>query len=144
MRADIERAIMRYYPGQTLRSPLDDDTVVWDWDRDHNKLRSLLQDLEQLDSTLRPGTAAAYDIAEEVVLVDGLRLLISYLGPFVAVNAHPLHRPSEAQVDMLTQVRPALQRHGFELLDDATLNERASWLEASGAIATVRTCLFAG
>lgn len=143
MRADIERTIMRYYPAQRLESPLEHG-VPWDWDPDHARLQSLLQDLEGLDPSVRSGTGGGYVVGEEVVLAEGLRLQLSYLGPYAALVVHPSHKLSEVQADMVRQLRSTVDKHGFELLDEGTLQEPAAWLEVSGARATVRTCLFEG
>src|SRR4026209_389750 len=86
MAPDVERTILRYYPRQALVSPLDDEQIVWDYDVDNAVLRALIADLETLDPGLRNGTRGRYDISEELILLDDLRLQVCYLGPYAALD----------------------------------------------------------
>src|SRR5574339_1161009 len=82
----VERTIIQYYPGQSLVSPLDDERIVWDYDADNAILRAVVRALTELDPTLRSGTRGRYDLSEELILFDELRLQLCYLGPYAALN----------------------------------------------------------
>jgi hypothetical protein len=135
----IEALIRHYYPARVLVSPIGDRKISWDYDRDYKVLKAAVADLEALDR-VRPGTRGRYDIAEEFVVGDQVRVLFSYLGPFVAVNARARAEPNEAERALIGKVRAALQRHGLAVLGEEALDERAPWIERRAA--TVYQCLF--
>jgi len=144
MHSDIEQTIMQYYPQRSLVSPLDNDDIRWDYDPEHKSLKELLEDLKTIDPDVRPGTRGDYVISEEIVVLDGLRLQVCYLGPYAAVNYGFDRDFSEKERDALKDVKAALAKHGFTLLENDDLTEQVPWIQhGTETMATVWNCLFA-
>ncbi len=142
MAPEIERVIMHYYPQRVLQSPLDNDGIRWDYDADHRVLKSLVADLTRLDPGLRPGTRGGYDVSEELVLMDELRLLVCYLGPYVAWS-HDLDLESEDGREVRRRAEVILREHGLVLLDKDVLEQSVPWIQhGTHGSATVFHCLF--
>lgn len=145
MSPDIEQTIIHYYPQRALVSPLDDENIAWDYDSDYRSLKALLSELEAIDTNLRPGTRGSYDISEELVLFGAIRLQVSYIGPFAALN-YGLHSDlDENGRANLRAVEGLLAKHGFQILNDEALDEVVPWIQHgthTGSQATVWNCLF--
>lgn len=144
MTPDIEQTIIHYYPQRALVSPLDNESITWDYDSDYTALKALLADLERLDAQLRPGTRGSYDISEELILFGDLRLQLSYIGPFAAVNHGIPGDLDEDGRERRRRVERLLDQHGFTLLSDSQLEEVVPWIQRGVTTsATVWHCLFA-
>ncbi len=142
MRSDIERTIMRFYPSGTLKNPIQEAGLSWDFDPKHATLKRLMAALDALESGKKSGARGGFDVSEEVVLGDRLHLSLCYLGPYAAVNHGAGSRPAdEDERALLDDVARILERHGYELLDEPTLNESVGWIREGQA--TVWSCLFA-
>lgn len=145
MNAEIEQTIIHYYPQRALVSPLEDENIHWDYDSDYRSLKALLSDLEKLDPKLRPGTRGSYDISEELVLFERVRVQVSYIGPFAALNygiGADLDEEGRANV---REIERLLAKHGFQILNDEALDEVVPWIQHgthTGSQATVWNCLF--
>ncbi len=146
MRSDIEQTILHYYPNRILRSPLDDGSITWTWDTDHAELKALLRDLEAIDPEMANGTRCAYDISEELVLQKQIRLQLSYLGPYAAIDhARNADDDDEDRREVKRRIERALEAHGIELLAEHELDEAAPWIQhglEDRRPATVWQCLF--
>jgi hypothetical protein len=145
MAPDVERTIIQYYPKQALVSPLDDERIVWDYDTDNAILRALIAELEALDPSLRNGTRGRYDISEELILFDALRLQLCYLGPYAALNYGVERTLGEEARERARRIREILEGRGVTLLSEAELDESVPWIRhglPAGARATVWNCLF--
>jgi hypothetical protein len=141
----IEQTIIHYYPQRALVSPLDDESINWDYDSEYRNLKGLLADLEAMDSAMRPGTRGAYDISEELVVFESIRLQVSYIGPFAAMNYGLPSELDESGRANLKSVQDALTKHGFQVLNDDALGEPVPWIQQgahTGSNATVWNCLF--
>ncbi|MCK6544390.1 hypothetical protein L6R52_00840 [Myxococcota bacterium] len=143
MDSEIERVIIHYYPQRALVSPLASDAITWDYDTGYATLKSILAALKALDPELKPGTRGRYDISEELVIVGGLRLQLSYLGPFAALN-HGLDRELDEDArELARRATEILERHGVRVLSEEELDERVPWIQLpKGNTATVWSCLF--
>jgi hypothetical protein len=146
MRSDVERTIMHYYPQRALVSPIDNDTVTWDWDPSYTVLKAILAQLEGMDPTMRPGTRASYDISEEVVLGGKIHLQLSYIGPYAAID-YGLEREEDDEDtrEMKRRVEKTLETHGVDVLSTLELEEKAPWIQhglEAKRPATVWQCLF--
>jgi hypothetical protein len=87
MRADIQDAIMRFYPAGLRENPLDNATLDWSWDRDNEQLRLTIVVLEAIDDELTPFDGD-YVVGETVLLpARATRVRLSYLGPFAHVTS---------------------------------------------------------
>src|SRR5260221_12091320 len=86
MNSDLERTIIHYYPQRALVSPLENDAISWDYDSSYVTLKGVLAELEKIDPSVRPGTRGRYDISEELVVADSIRLQLCYIGPYAALN----------------------------------------------------------
>lgn len=145
MTPDIERTIIHYYPQRALVSPLENDNVSWDYDADYSTLKSVLGELESLDPEMRPGTRGRYTISEELILFGELRLQVSYIGPYAALNYGLGDDLTEDQRERARRVEQILQKHGLLVLRDQELGEGVSWIQQgaiNGSGATVWDCLF--
>lgn len=141
----IEQTIIHYYPQRALVSPLENENISWDYDSEYRSLKGLLADLEALDPKMRPGTRGAYDISEELVLFGSIRLQVSYIGPFAALNYGLPSDLDEAGRANLRAIEKLLTKHGFQTLNDEALEEVVPWIQhgvETGANATVWNCLF--
>lgn len=141
----IEQTIIHYYPQRALVSPLDNENITWDYDADNRVLKALLADLKDMDPKMRPGTRGAYDISEELVMHDSIRLQVSYIGPFAALNYGLPSDLDEAGRANLRAVQKTLEKHGFQILNDEPLGEVVPWIQHgvhTGSNATVWNCLF--
>ncbi len=135
---------MQYFPNRRLESPVGNPRVSWDYDPQYAALKALLAELKALDPRLQLGTRGQYDLSEEIVLRGELRLQLSYVGPYAALN---FRRPSELveeSRELASRVRALLQRRGVTLLTDEALNEEVPWIiHASGPRKPrVWNCLF--
>lgn len=140
MTPEIERTIIHYYPQRALVSPLENEEINWDYDADYATLKGVLRDLKTVDPDLRPGTRGRYDISEEVVLFDDLRVQLSYIGPFAALN-YGLHQDLDEDTrERIERIEKILERHGLLLLAEEELDENVPWIQPSAA--TVWNCLF--
>ncbi len=145
MDSEIERTIFHYFPERKLESPLKNRAVTWDYDPRYTALKAVLSQLKAVDSSLRPGTRGHYDLSEEVVFRGGaVRLQLSYLGPFAALNHLHDVELSEDDRELQSRIRQVLQRNRITVLDAATLTERVGWIPSAlkGRAATVWNCLF--
>lgn len=145
MSPDIEQTIIHYYPQRALVSPLDDENINWDYDSDYRTLKALLAELKTLDPELKPGTRGSYDISEELLVFGRIRLQVSYIGPFAAVNYGVGESLDEATRANLRDVERLLDKHGFQLLKDEALDETVPWIQHGtnkGSETTVWHCLF--
>jgi hypothetical protein len=145
MAPDVERTILHYYPKQALVSPLDDEQIAWDYDVDNAVLRAVIADLQTLDPTLRNGTRGRYDISEELILFDNLRLQICYLGPFAALGYGVERRLNEDARERADRIRQILEEHGIAVLSTTDLEESVPWIRHGlprGTHANVWSCLF--
>jgi len=140
----IEDTIAKFYPKQVLISPLSDPSVNWAYDPKYEKLKALLTELREMDSTAHPGTRPNFDISEEVVLLDNIHIYLSYLGPFAAINYGDDLELDESQQEAVRAVERLLARHKVTLLDDGELDESVAWITAgtTGRHARVWDCLF--
>lgn len=143
MTPEIERTIIHYYPTRALVSPLENEGIAWEYDSDNSTLKSLVADLKDLDPELRPGTRGRYDISEELLLFGGMRLQLSYIGPFAALNYGVEADLDEDQREYVRRIEKALDAHGIMLLEESELSEMVPWIQqgARGS-ATVWNCLF--
>ncbi|MCB9650463.1 MAG: hypothetical protein H6730_28325 [Deltaproteobacteria bacterium] len=143
MTPEVEQTIIHYYPQRALVSPLDNADISWDYDTDNRSLKALLVDLENLDPDLRPGTRCNYEISEELVLFEKVRLQLSYIGPFAALNYGLPQDLDEDGRERVRRLESMLAKHGFQILNDDTLDEVVPWIQ-QGTIqnATVWNCLF--
>jgi hypothetical protein len=144
MHTDIERIIMHYYPKRVLVSPLSDEDIVWDFDTNHGTLNALLRDLTEIGADLRPGTRGAYDVSEEVVLADGLRLQLCSIGPYAAIDYEAEHTLDADEQALVERVGEVLEKHGIALLKKNDLDETVPWIKGDPVRlpATVWSCLF--
>ena len=140
MTPEIERTIIHYYPQRALVSPLDNDDINWDYDSDYSTLKGVLRDLKTLDPELRPGTRGRYDISEEVLLFNELRVQLSYIGPFAALNYGLGQDLDEDTRERIERIEKILEKHGLVLLAEDELDECVPWIQPSAA--TVWHCLF--
>ncbi len=140
MTPEIERTIIHYYPQRALVSPLDNDDINWDYDSDYSTLKGVLRDLKTLDPELRPGTRGRYDISEEVLLFNELRVQLSYIGPFAALNYGLGQDLDEDTRERIERIEKILEKHGLVLLAEDELDESVPWIQPSAA--TVWHCLF--
>src|SRR5438105_2694321 len=121
MDSELERTIIHYYPRRALVSPLDNDAVTWDYDPSYASLKALLADLEKIEPDLRPGTRGRYDISEEIVLADAIRLQLCYIGPYAALNYGIERDLDEDEREIVRRAEKLLEKHGLMLLDQRTL-----------------------
>ncbi len=145
MNSELERTIIHYYPRRALTSPLDDQAITWDYDPSYATLKALLQDLEAIDDDVRPGTRGRYDISEEIVVGDVVRLQLCYIGPYAAINYGLDRDLGEDERELVRRVEKALEKHGIMSLDRATLEEMVPWIQhgtRERRKATVWECLF--
>ena len=145
MTPDIERTIVHYYPKQVLVSPLEDQQVTWDYDTDNAVLRDIIRELKELDPELRNGTRGRYDISEELILFDELRLQLCYIGPYAALNYGVERYFGEDARERADRIRQILEGHGISLLEKTDLEESVPWIRhgiEKGSNATVWNCLF--
>jgi hypothetical protein len=144
MSPDIERTIFHYYPQRALVSPLENESIRWDYDADYSTLKAVLRELEVLDPQLRSGTRGRYDISEEIVLFDSLRLQLSYIGPYAALDYGLERELGEAERDRRRAVERVLTGHGLSVLGQGDLDEQVPWIQhgTPTGIATVWDCLF--
>jgi hypothetical protein len=139
---DVERTILHFYPRRELKSPVGDPEVVWDYDPSFQRLKAVLAELKVLDPGMEPSARSRGELSEEVVLLGGLRLTLSYLGPYAALN-HGMERPSgEVAWDGERAIQQTLDRHGIQLLAEEALTEAVPWITRGRA--DVWACLFAG
>jgi hypothetical protein len=143
MTPEVEQTIIHYYPQRALVSPLDNADIHWDYDTDNRSLKALLVELENLDPEMRPGTRGSYDISEELVLFSRIRLQVSYIGPFAALNYGLPQDLDEDGRERVRRVESLLSKHGFQVLNDETLDQVVPWIQQGVATtATVWNCLF--
>lgn len=145
MTPEIERTIIHYYPERALVSPLENESVDWDYDPDYSNLKRILGELKAIDPDLRAGTRGRYDISEELILFGKLRLQVSYIGPFAALNYGVERDLDEDDRERLHRVERVLEKHGVLLLRPTDLDETVPWIQhgtESGRAATVWNCLF--
>lgn len=140
MSPDVERTIVHFYPRRALSSPLLDDGIAWSWDADNAILKALLSDLEALDGDLAPGTRGGYDVSEELIAFGDVRVQLSYLGPFAAIDYGTKPLPRAERPEFVARVRDALRTHGYLVLSQTELDEEVPWIHHGGA--TVWACLF--
>ena len=141
MNPEIEQTIIHYYPQRALVSPLDNEEIHWDYDSDYRSLKALLADLEKVDPNMRPGTRGGYDISEELVIFGSVRLQVSYIGPFAALNYGLPSALDEDGRERVRRIRGLLDKHGFSVLQTEALDETVPWIQ-HGHSATVWNCLF--
>jgi hypothetical protein len=140
MSPDVERTIMRFYPGRALVSPIE-TKVPWDYDPNFVVLKAVLAELTQLDSKLQPGTRGRYEVSEEVVLFGVFRVQLSYLGPYAALNYATAVSPDEATRERSSAIETILRRNGLSVLDTEQLDEVVPWVQGP-RVATLWKCLF--
>lgn len=145
MNSELERTIIHYYPQRALVSPLENDTISWDYDPSYATLKAVLAELKSIDPGLRPGTRGRYDISEEQVLLDTLRLQLCYIGPFAALNYGLDRELDEDEREVVRRVEKLLEKHGILLLEHQDLEEIVPWIQhgtPGRRSATVWNCLF--
>lgn len=143
MNSELERTIIHYYPQRALVSPLENDNVSWDYDPSYGTLKAVLADLKKIDPELRPGTRGRYDISEELILIDELRLQLCYLGPYAALNYGVERDLDEDQRELVRRVEGVLEKHGIALLPEQELDDPVPWIQhGTASRATVWNCLF--
>jgi hypothetical protein len=141
MDAAIERIIVHCYPTGMLASLRADSS---DYDADHRVLKAILRELEEADLMVKQGTRSDYRIGEELV-VSGVRLQLSYLGPYAAIAHGPGGGPlmtDDDTDDVVRTIEDVLGDHGVRVLSREELDETAEWIRHGGP-ATVWQCLFA-
>lgn len=141
MNSELERTIIHFYPKGALTSPLDDPTIDWTWDPRNEVLKALLADLQAIDPEVRPGTRGDYVISEEQIVGDDLRIQLSYLGPYAALNYRADRDLDEDRRERLRRVEKVLEKHGYLLIREDDLEERVPWIRHGGP-ATAWNCLF--
>jgi hypothetical protein len=141
----IEKTVMQYYPERLLASPLDNERIRWDYDPNHALLKKVVAALSRIDPTLRAGSRGDYVISEEVVLLDGIKLQLSYLGPYAALNYGAKQPLSHKDAVVVEKVRTVLNEHNITLLSENDLNEASTWIRGTHdeKAITVWNCLFA-
>ena len=143
MNSELERTIIHYYPKRALVSPLDDEQVSWDYDPAYGTLKAVLSELKKVDPDLRPGTRGRYDISEELVLIDAIRVQLCYIGPYAALNYGLERDLDEDEREVVRRVEGVLSKHGISLLEESDLDEMVPWIQhGSRGRATVWNCLF--
>jgi hypothetical protein len=142
MNSDLERTIIHYYPQRALISPLENDGVSWDYDPSYGTLKQILADLKSVDPSTRPGTRGRYDISEELVLKESIRLQLCYLGPYAALNYGLERELDEDERELVRRVERVLEKYGVMLLDEGDLEETVPWIQQGAMGATVWNCLF--
>jgi hypothetical protein len=140
MDADLERTIIHYYPRRVLQTPLDNDAINWDYDPSFKQLKTILSELKTIDPELRPGTRGRYDISEELVVFKTVRLQLSYLGPYGALNHGLARELDEDEREIVRRVKKVLDKHGVRILNDGELSDRVPWIQHGSA--TIWDCLF--
>lgn len=145
IRSEVERTIMHYYPERALVSPLQGGRVTWDYDTMFTELKAILAQLKAIDPGMKPGTRGRYDISEEVVLIDTIRVQLSYIGPFAAVNFGVERDLDEDEREIVERVQEVLDDRGLFVLEADDLQQSVPWIQRGtprGASATVWNCLF--
>ncbi len=145
MNSELERTIIHYYPRRALTSPLDDSGVAWDYDPSYATLKALLRDLEKIGSEVRPGTRGRYDISEEIVVDDAVRVQLCYIGPYAAINYGLERDLGDDERELVRGIEKALEKHGIFCLDKSVLEENVPWIQhgtPERRKATVWDCLF--
>jgi hypothetical protein len=141
VRPDVEATIAHFYPERRLANPSGNRAIVWSYDPKNTTLKAIVSELEALAPT-RAGTRGRYDLSEELE-IGALRLQLSYLGPYAALN---YGITSDVDLDgalvdrqAASDVRRILDRHRVQLLTTSELDEQVPWI---GTYATVWNCLF--
>lgn len=143
MNSELERTIIHYYPQRALISPLDNEAITWDYDPNYGTLKAIIAELKALDPKLRPGTRGRYDISEELVLIDDVRLQLCYIGPYAALNYGIERELDEDQRELVRRIEKIFDKHGVQLLPEAELDEMVPWIQhGTKGRATVWNCLF--
>ena len=137
MRPDVEATIAHFYPERRLVNPVKNRAIVWSYDPKSTTLKAIITEL-----SARAGTRGSYDLSEELE-IGALRLQLSYLGPYAALN---YRITSDVDLDgalvdrqAATDVRRILEKHGVQVLTSSELDEHAPWI---ATYATVWDCLF--
>ncbi len=141
MDGELERIIVNYYPRRTLESPLGDRAIRWEYDPDNRILKAILRDLERAGLRQKPGTQSDYRISEEIVLDDRVRLHLSYLGPYAAIDRGAEPTRDDPTHDLVGTIEDVLAEHGVRVLRAPELEEAAAWIRHDPA-ASVWRCLF--
>lgn len=146
MDSEIERTIIHYYPQRALVSPLQSDSIVWDYDPEYSTLKRVIAELQGLDPSLGPsavvpGTRGRYDLGEELILCGSIRLQLSYLGPFAASCFQLGRELDEGERELERKAIAILGRHGIRVLPPEVLAEPVPWIQHGGP-ADVWSCLF--
>lgn len=134
---EIERAVIRHYPEQALATP-----KSYEYDSTYATLKQVLADLRKIDPGLTPGTRTRPELSEEWILIGTLRLQLSIVGPFAALNYGVEHDLDEDERELAERIRGVLDEHGIALLEPVDLDERVPWIRR-GQAANVWNCLFA-
>lgn len=144
MDSAIERIVVHYYPSRTLVSPLADRNIRWEYDADNQVLKTILRALEKAELGVRAGTRSDYQIGEELVVGDRVRLQLSYLGPYAAI-AHGAGggrtMTDDETDDVVRTIEDVLAAHGVRVLSKEELDEPVLWITHGGP-ASVWQCLF--
>ena len=141
MDPNVERTILHYYPQRALTSPLQNPGVSWDYDPEYKTLKAIMADLKKAGG-VRPGTRGKYDVSEELIVEDAVRVQLSYLGPYAAIDYKLADETDEDRRAVARAVKKVLDKHGVLVLADDALEEGVPWIQ-HGAPATVWKCLFA-
>ncbi|MEL6183474.1 MAG: hypothetical protein AAFU79_02545 [Myxococcota bacterium] len=131
--------IGHFYPQRALCSPLDDPSIVWPWDPSHQCLRATVEALRSLDPSLRPGTRGQLEVSEELVLGDGVRIQLSFLSPFAAVDFDRMRPLADRSVT--PKAVSVIESFGYTVLSDEELRASARGIQVGSA--RVWDCLFA-
>jgi len=137
VRPDVAATIAHFYPDRRLADPTENRAIVWSYDPKSTTLKAIVSELQA-----RAGTRGGYDLSEELE-IGALRLQLSYLGPYAALN---YGIASDVDLDgtivdrqAASDVRRILEKHRVQLLTASELDERAPWI---ATYATVWDCLF--
>ncbi len=140
MQTDIQQVVAQFYPKHQWVSPLTEEGISWDYDPKNEKLKMLLEALKAIDPTLQLGTQGDYVVGEDVVLFEHVRLWVSYLGPYAALEVFDGGAGPEVLREAKSRVLAVLEKHGLRVLDERELAEAATWFH--GPAVTVKQSLF--
>lgn len=137
---DVERIIMHYYPRRRLEPPSANTAVGWEHDPGLRKLREVTRELEKIHAPVHKGARGGLEVSEEWIVGGRLRVQLSYLGPYAALNFGHAEALDEDLSRLYEAVERALGKHGVTVLNLGELEASVPWID--GARATVWSCLF--
>lgn len=138
--SELERIVMHYYPRRRLEAPSANAGVRWEHDPGLRKLRDVTRELEKIHATVHKGARGGLEVSEEWIVGGRLRVQLSYLGPYAALNFGYSETLDEDLSRLYEAVERALGKHGVAVLNREELEERVPWID--GGRANVWSCLF--